>query len=246
MDPVPNFNLDDPRLYFLDDYDYEPGIAPQDTLLRATSHVNPAPHLIPSPSNLLPVSTAGNPQALIDCSSFIPGLSVSGALRLAGITADEEKRAKPDGSRVLWDMTRNHSRAVAILDRFGLSAEKTASLVLFKGGLKLTTAQVVSHLGWTTRTFTRKSATYRQARALATYSWKGQPPAQTADDTVRDLYRVWQGVVEMFRVGGFVDQPRAPRDDNLATEAEKRAAQLSQNDLYSELKKIFSNTEPST
>jgi hypothetical protein len=50
----------------------------------------------------------------------------------------------------------------------------------------------------------------------------------------------------MFRVGGFVDQPRAPRDDNLATEAEKRAAQLSQNDLYSELKKIFSNTEPST
>ncbi|KAJ7828169.1 hypothetical protein B0H13DRAFT_2290030 [Mycena leptocephala] len=69
---------------------------------------------------------------------------------------------------------------------------------------------------------------------------------RTADDDVRELYLVWQGVVEMFRIGGFVDQPRAPRNDNLAAEAERSAARLSQNNLYNELNKILSHTEPST
>lgn len=196
-----------------------------------------------------PDSPSENSQTILDCSLLLPSHGVEDAFRETGITPEEVLSATYNRKHhQLWPMMENHRCAAAILDKFGLSAERPASRVKFKGGLELTTDKVVRHLRWATRTFTRKSTSYRTARLLATYSWKGSPPAVNplSDEgkTLLDLYHLWKGVVAMFAVGGFSNQPCAPRSDALANETERSAALLSQNQLYNGLNALLPHLQP--
>ncbi|KAJ7453318.1 hypothetical protein B0H11DRAFT_2245548 [Mycena galericulata] len=256
----PSVEFNDPSSYRLlehSSFGSHMGITPSTTLLSITGPSDSTHNTNFDPSWFSGISTtcapnliAENPPTVIDWSHFVPGLSIDGVFSLAGITAEEEimSRYNP-GNQSLWEMIQNHRSASGILDRFGLSNEKPTSRVQFQGGLILTTEQVVQHLRWSPRTFTRKSASYRLARKVATYSWQGLPPTvipsiseSKETKATRKFYLLHLGVVAMFRTGGFADQSLAPsRRDALLANPERRAALLTQNNLYENLNRLSSD-----
>ncbi|KAJ7755310.1 hypothetical protein DFH07DRAFT_1028229 [Mycena maculata] len=172
-----------------------------------------------------------------DWSRLVPGLTVAEALREGGI-AETQPALYDRAQTSLWEMFQNHRYAAKVLAQLGLSDEKENSHRRFAGGLELTTAQVIRHLGWSPRTFIRKSVAYRQARELATYTWRGPPPTRRDHGAATlDSYRLWQQVVAMFCVGGFIDQHCAPSRDGLTNE-EQLVASLCQNNLYKNLNEL--------
>ncbi|KAJ6494110.1 hypothetical protein C8R47DRAFT_1267628 [Mycena vitilis] len=190
----------------------------------------------------------------IRCPQFVTGLGLNTVFDLVRFTSHEVQLAqkRPDSRPRpgLWDMIQNHRHAVQILRRLGLSDEREKSTVNFDAGLTLTTGGVVVHLGWKPRTFTRKSGIYRQARELATHTWKGAPPPESADDDTddphaetRELYRSWQGIVALFGPHGFVDGTAPPRSDILAPDLDRLASRISQNSLERSVKQLESHLQ---
>ncbi|KAJ7040847.1 hypothetical protein C8F04DRAFT_1177811 [Mycena alexandri] len=218
-------------------------ITPSSILSSATSSNTHIPHyLSPSSDRSTELSLTENPLTLFDSSRFVSGMAVLDVLREAGITEDEETAAKYIKAEELWRSLRNHSSAVVIVERLGLDPKRTASSVKFKGGLKLTLEHLVHDLGWSVRTFTRKSRAYSNSRRLATYSWSRLVPVVGSPEYLQ--YSLWQGLVAMFGAGGFADQPSAPRGDALADTLERHAAALTQNQLFNSLTKLATRLQP--
>ncbi|KAK6987644.1 hypothetical protein R3P38DRAFT_2482633, partial [Favolaschia claudopus] len=164
---------------------------------------------------------------LLRMPQFVAGVSLSYVYQQAGITEVETCRAKhvntcKDG---LWGLVRNHRRLCTILSRLGLSASDVFSRTEFSAGLKITTEDVLLDLEWTQDTFRRKPRLFSRASRISKGVWKGTPPSDT------ELYGGWQNIVAMFGEGGFCDGTRAPRKHDLANDAEKNAASLTQTHL---------------
>ncbi|KAJ7088389.1 hypothetical protein B0H15DRAFT_949571 [Mycena belliarum] len=103
--------------------------------------------------------------------------------------------------------------------------------------------QIVRRLGWATRTFVAKSIAYSEAQLLSTYTWNGLAPLPEAKEA-HDFYMLWVGIVAMFGVGGYADQSHRPRSHVFASETERRAASIHQNQLYKNLTKLRSFLVP--
>ncbi|KAJ6477120.1 hypothetical protein C8R47DRAFT_1140778 [Mycena vitilis] len=248
--PSFSFDMNEPLFYFPN---VPPMAFPSDDYPLSMTNPDTITNTVSSPASASssPIIQQSALEIHIQCPRFVTGLGLDTVFDLVGFTSNEVQLAqkRPDSRPHpgLWDMVQNHRHAVQILHRLGLSDEREKSAVNFDAGLTLTTGGVVAHLGWKSRTFTRKSGIYRQARGLATHSWKGTPPPALADDApddphaeTRELYRSWQGIVALFGPGGFVDGAAPPRSDTLAPALDRLASQISQNSLERSVKQLES------
>ncbi|KAJ7456995.1 hypothetical protein FB451DRAFT_1407042 [Mycena latifolia] len=163
-----------------------------------------------------------------------PDTPLADVLLAAGIGAEEQALAFFNSASLdLWQMFQNHRSAAAILGVLGLAADNRNNRIKYKGGLTLSTDQVVTHLGWHARTLERKTKAFSLARQeVAKWTWTGAvPTTEPAQKKERKQYRKWTGLVAMFRDGGFCDKPKAPHK-SAPQESERQAARLSQNYVY--------------
>lgn len=175
----------------------------------------------------------------IDSPHFVQGLALPYVLEVAGISPEQQTSAlyTRQSSTGLWAMVKNHQHMCEILQTLGLSPMQENNRVKFTAGLTLTTEDLIRHFNWSANTFVTKSRIFEKARLVSTWSWKGIPPP-VSDQAPRKLYLGWRDIVAMFGPGGFCEQPRQPRSDNVAEETERRAATLSQNQLKGLLGKL--------
>ncbi|KAJ7621561.1 hypothetical protein DFH06DRAFT_1482335 [Mycena polygramma] len=225
------FGLPDPPLNF-------------DTMpVGLTDHQSTTPD--PSPVNAESSSGHDNDYRL----QLVSGMSLHDVILAAGITPEEQKHAwfnadTPD----LWHKYQNHRAMCTILEVLGLASDQERFSVQYKGGLRLSTSEVVSHFNWVSRTFIKKTKAFHHAQlTVARYSWQGTVPrAKPATDllkAVRKDFEAWNGLVAMFGVGGFCEQNSAPRDHLPADEWERHAAKVSQEWLFN-LKKHCRRLHP--
>ncbi|KAJ7026753.1 hypothetical protein C8F04DRAFT_1267819 [Mycena alexandri] len=246
--PFTPFTMDftDPALYSLfENVDSGMGIGSSNTVVHFSGDSNSNSFFQPSHSPPQPAALEGG--AVSDGLEFIPSLSMPDALLKAGVTAEMLRKAmKKKEVTHVWGMFHNHGDAKAVLDRIGFPKDaKMGSSLQFTGGLNLTLTDVLKHLGWCERTFTRKSGVFNDLRTLATYTWKD--PSLVAGGDGAKMFALWQAIVAMFSVGGFVDRPHPPRrNKNLLDDEEKRAASLTQNQLLANLPKLTSYLQPPT
>ncbi|KAK6992848.1 hypothetical protein R3P38DRAFT_3372176 [Favolaschia claudopus] len=201
------------------------------------------PHLSYESATSIPISgettDTGNVCQIpehISC-SLVAGTSVRDALTLTGITPAQLTAAQCVQNGTLWQLYRNHNAAEYVLGYMGLPSE--SSRITYHGGLTLTGDNVLTELGWSTRSFRNKSNAYKAARDLAIRSWLGPIPIKDKNtDSPYTHYQNWQGIVAMFRCG-FCDRDTPPRKDSLDPD-EVRAAALSQNTLLNRLGPIRS------
>lgn len=136
-------------------------------------------------------------------------MPVSEVLIAAGITLEEQALARcKRATGALWHLYQNHRSASAILGVLGLRDAEAEFSVRYKGGLTLTTAEVVSELGWCARTFVRKSQGFHRVQDIVGhYTWHaGLPPVNPvskAQEALQKHYNTWDGLVAMFGEGGF-------------------------------------------
>jgi hypothetical protein len=144
-------------------------------------------------------------------------------------------------------MFQNHRAMSGILGVLGLASDQEAFCFHYKGGLSLTTQQVVSHLGWNSRTFVRKTKSFSRARSIvAQYTWQSRVPRLNPPEAqlaVRKDFEAWNGLVMMFCEGGFCERPDPPQKTHPAGESERHAAKLSQNWVYN-INKHFARLHP--
>ncbi|KAK7043517.1 hypothetical protein R3P38DRAFT_3178047 [Favolaschia claudopus] len=177
----------------------------------------------------------------ISC-SLVVGMRVRDALAMAGIASAQLNAAQYVQSGTLWQLYRNHKAAKHVLSCMGLASE--SSQITYSGGLTLRGDNVLTELGWSSRSFRNKCTAYRAARELANRSWPG--PVPTADltsgqktmDSPYTHYQNWLGIVAMFH-HGYCDRSTPPQKDSFDAD-EARAATLSQNTLLNRLKPIRS------
>lgn len=163
-------------------------------------------------------------------------MSLTEVFLIAGITAEEQNLSSfaPDGGSI-WHLYQNHRSAASILGVLGLSDNQSNCRVQYKGGLELTTADVLSRLGWCPRTFVRKSKAFHHVReAIARWTWMGRVPKAKPATEARKDYDSWGGAVALFSEGGFCERPEPPSRERSSTvgESEWQAAKLSQNWLF--------------
>ncbi|KAJ7922569.1 hypothetical protein B0H13DRAFT_1865749 [Mycena leptocephala] len=142
-------------------------------------------------------------------------MQLSDVLLVAGITLAEQHQAWHNSATTLWEMFQNHRAMSGILGVLGLASDQEAFCFHYKGGLSLTTQQVVSHLGWNSRTFVRKTKSFSRARSIvAQYTWQSRVPRLNPPEAqlaVRKDFEAWNGLVMMFCEGGFCERPDPPQ-----------------------------------
>ncbi|KAJ7186587.1 hypothetical protein C8R46DRAFT_1024627 [Mycena filopes] len=166
-----------------------------------------------------------------------PGMAIERALATAGISGHElhmgSYRSSDGGEACLWDLYQNHRSMKGILGVLSLASNSIVHEVRYKGGLSLKTGQVLSQLRWSPGGFVRKTTAFAYAHEIACgYTWHGAvPPAvptTVSGKALRKDYERWNGLLAMFKDGGFCDRSDPPARDS-ATESERHAAALSQN-----------------
>lgn len=130
-------------------------------------------------------------------------------------------------NKTVYDMVAHHRTMSDILVSLGLpsfSSDPKGRGSCMCYGVQLTTRQVLRHFGWSPMTWQNKSQAYSWATAsVRQKEWSPSLPVHCRE------YRVWLGIVFLFKEGGAIEKKNRPTQYGLRDE--KHAYELSQNDL---------------
>ncbi|KAJ6448517.1 hypothetical protein C8R45DRAFT_1115202 [Mycena sanguinolenta] len=160
------------------------------------------------------------------------------ACRILGLSPADIARAKfvgtgPAGRRLVA-MVQNWAAAAHVLAKFCISLESPTHR--FSGGLEVELQAILTEIGWTNHSFSKKNLLYLWAAHSATLFWPtAEPPVESGSDF--DLYMTWRAICFIWRAGGPAQTGIDP-SKNSDDPVEKAAAGLTRTKIKSERVKL--------